>query len=95
MKERKIDVMYRRFGKRTGMRCKECRHCLKVEYHGKHYYKCKMYGVSRGEGTDWKASSTACGLFNVHMDKTFMKVLKQMQHMEKPLEGQMTMGEFE
>ena len=35
-------------------RCKNCLYLLKMEYHGKNYYKCELMGVSNSEATDIK-----------------------------------------
>jgi len=32
--------------------CKNCIFCLKMEYHNKNYYKCKLQGVSNSESSD-------------------------------------------
>ena len=57
---RKNEKMYKLFGKAPGEKCKTCDH-LKD---GKRR-KCRCYGVSASEATDWTLSWDACGLYNV------------------------------
>lgn len=62
-KVRKIDLMHHCFGMHGGKRCKECFNleCRKI---GRRYYKCRIYGSSNCESTDWRLSYKACGMFN-------------------------------
>lgn len=59
---KKIELMHHLFGRSEGL-CLNCQHLIRVDCHGKTYRKCKVYGVTHGEGTDWKVSNHACGLF--------------------------------
>lgn len=45
----------------NGKVCAQCQHLRHYEYHRKHYFKCNIYGVSNGAGTDWRKSWPACG----------------------------------
>ena len=45
------------------MYCKYCKHCLKMDYHNKIYYKCELIGVSNSEATDIRVKNT-CDMFN-------------------------------
>ena len=94
MLERKIQAMHKRFGTCGAMRCKECSHLIGGAYHGRSYYKCELYGISRSEATDWRISNQACGMFNMEVDMDrWQPILKQIlwQDMktEQPLEGQL------
>lgn len=60
---RKIDLMYKHFGKAAEGKCKECQHFCKGRYHDKNLQKCEVYGLTHSEATDWKQSYDACGLF--------------------------------
>lgn len=60
----KIAYMHSRFGKYDGEMCKECQHYIRFLYHDRYLLKCEVYGLSHSEATDWRASNTACGLFN-------------------------------
>lgn len=61
---RKWDLMRKKFGKQpTAITCKNCEHLGLYEHHGRAYCKCKVYGISASEATDWKQSAPACGLY--------------------------------
>jgi len=77
MVDRKIFAMHRRFGTCGVLRCKDCDHLCSYEYRRSRYYKCRLYGMSCGEGTDWKSSYQACGMYNVKQDmKEWVPVIK-------------------
>ena len=63
MAVRKIDLMHREFGFSPGHRCKECSN-LTSHFYDKRYYKCRVYGESMSEATDWVLKWEACGMFN-------------------------------
>lgn len=60
----KIEWMQMEHGFREGKTCRTCSHLQYDKYHSKTYLKCDLFGESRGEGTDWKASFPACGKWN-------------------------------
>lgn len=68
-----------------------------MEYHGRLYYKCELYGLSHGESTDWRLSYVACGQFNADVDldlrNPVIGILKHTprQDMDPPLDGQFRM----
>ena len=88
----KIDKMHSLFGEIKDHKCKECCHYKTETYHGKSYRKCVCYGQSNSEATDWKASYTACGLFNQPWDGD-IEIYKTtaIKAEEKPIKGQITM----
>lgn len=65
--DEKIQLMYAEYGRMDGCRCRSCEHlsahvnadCTRV------WYKCAMFGVSTGEGTDWRCSNEACGAIRI------------------------------
>lgn len=59
MAVRKIELMHEIFGRTENAQCKDCKHLIKNGY-----VKCKVYGETSSEATDWKQKQTACGLFN-------------------------------
>lgn len=63
MAVRKIELMYKRFGKTVEDKCEECQHFCKDRYNDGILQKCKVYGLTHSEATDWKQSYDACGLF--------------------------------
>jgi hypothetical protein len=60
---RKIASMHSRFGVLQGQFCGGCRHLQRVGGNTKEYFKCRKYGNSRSEATDWRKKWEACGLF--------------------------------
>lgn len=77
---RKIDAMHHFYGIDPSERvCIQCDYLIWGEYNGKRYYKCKVYGCSHSEATDWRKSYTACGLISKPFpdgDKRIVDVLK-------------------
>lgn len=62
----KIAIMYKRYGECEGATCGEC--CNLITYtnaDGKRARKCREYGVSSGEDTNWTARWTACGMWGM------------------------------
>lgn len=43
-------------------KCRFCAHLERQEYHNKVYFKCLLFGVTRGAGTDWRLKWDACGM---------------------------------
>ena len=60
---KKIDLMHAMFGKAEG-KCSECRH-FEVHFRDVNYFKCRVYGISSSEATDWRKKYEACGLKNL------------------------------
>ena len=93
---RKIDLMHRTFGKCEGHTCGECSN-LEEHRYDKRYYKCRAYGSSNSEASDWAKRWLACGLFNKPWDgKPIMRLArptrKDKEEMQSaPLEGQISM----
>ena len=61
---RKIDLMHRYFGKCPGHSCRECSNLVEGRYHDKILRKCKVYGMTHSEASDWAKRWEACGMFN-------------------------------
>lgn len=95
MIERRIAAMHKRFGTNTALYCKDCSHLICCEYHDRRYYKCKIYGLSHSEASDWRRSWMACGMYNVPQDMgQIVPLMKQINHGPKekeelPIDGQM------
>lgn len=66
---RKIDLMHRVFGKCEGHTCRECSNLVEGVYHGKTLRKCKVYGMTHSEASDWAQRWLACGQFNKPWDR--------------------------
>ena len=61
---RKWNKMQKKFGQSVAGVCRECAHFVRyTHYHGRTYSKCKIYGISASEATDWKGGAKACGLY--------------------------------
>ena len=94
---RKIDLMHRQFGKCDGHTCGECSNLVEGRYHDKILRKCKVYGMTHSEASDWAKRWLACGLFNKHWaDKPIIRIVrptrKDKEEMQNtPVEGQMSM----
>ncbi|MBP5710017.1 MAG: hypothetical protein J6W84_03465 [Bacteroidales bacterium] len=85
MVERKIAAMHKRFGTCGVFRCKECEHLCGGKYHDRQYYKCELYGYTRGESTDWRLAYQACGMYNMPVDMDrWEPILEQIKHSKKP-----------
>ena len=96
---RKIDLMHRRFGKCEGHVCKECSN-LTSHMYDKKYYKCRVYGESYSEATDWRVSYPACGMFNKEWKGGRIVELVRSgsefnrKRAEEPIEGQICFMEY-
>lgn len=89
---RKIDLMHRKFGKCEGHTCKECSNLIKGSWN---YTKCKVYGDTPSQASDWAQRWQACGLFNKPWDKGPVIRLVRPERTDReaaqriPLDGQM------
>ena len=93
---RKIALMYKLFGKCYGHTCRECSNLLKGRYHDCILTKCKVYGLTHSEASDWAGRWQACGMFNRTWDKqpVIREVVperKQKEADNTPLEGQISL----
>jgi len=92
---RKIEAMYRLYGPGPeGKTCGECANCLRVTPTDRHYNKCRLYGDTAGESTDWRQKWPACGMFDRESGE--ISVIEQLKHEPRPkprveCEGQMSM----
>lgn len=46
----------------AGQTCGGCQHLVKIGYH-RTYFKCRRYGVTSSQASDWRAKWPACGAF--------------------------------
>ena len=92
---RKIDLMHREFGKCEGHACRDCSNLVKGRYHDKILTKCKVYGMTHSQASDWAGRYQACGMFNRPWDKQPIIRLVTKEKIEErqaePLDGQMMM----
>lgn len=93
---RKIALMHRLFGVCEGHACRECNNLVKGRYHDHILTKCKVYGMTHSEASDWAGRWLACGAFNRTIDRgpVIRDVVPDRQRKEadnSPLDGQMMM----
>lgn len=95
---RKIEAMYRKYGPGPdGKTCADCDNCVRYSPTDRHYWKCRLYGISGGESTDWRLKWPACGMFDMEADGP--PVIEWLKHQSRAAltrtecEGQMTMFE--
>lgn len=94
---RKIDLMHRQFGKCEGHTCRECSNLMHVRANDRPLTKCKVYGNTPSEASDWVQRWQACGMFNKPWGKIpIIRMVKPVRtdHNEAqriPLDGQMKM----
>ena len=92
---RKIDLMHRLFGASDGHACRECSNFVKGKYHDRTLCKCRVYGMTHSEATDWAGRWQACGAFNRTLNR--QPVMREVRPDRKketdnsPIEGQMMM----
>lgn len=91
MADRKIEAMYREYGKDHAHRCADCPN-LCVYTANKTWYKCAVYGVSGSAASDWAKKWTACGMYGKHLPADHVPLIRRLpraKRQEKPLDGQM------
>ena len=96
MAMRKIALMHRLFGVCEGHACRECSNLVKGRYHDRILTKCKVYGMTHSEASDWAGRRQACGAFNqaINRGPIIRDVVPDRQRKEadnSPLDGQMMM----
>lgn len=92
---RKVDLMHKFFGKCYGHTCRECSNLVKGRYHDRILTKCKVYGLTHSEASDWAGRWLACGMFNRVWDKqpVIREVVPERKQKEvdnTPMEGQIS-----
>ena len=93
---RKIALMHRLFGVCEGHACRECSNLVKGRYHDRILTKCKVYGMTHSEASDWAGRWQACGAFNqaINRGPIIRDVVPDRRKNEtdsSPLDGQMMM----
>ena len=59
--KRKLELMHALFGVGEGS-CGECSHFVSGRYRSRTLRKCKVYGLTHSEASDWAKKWQACGL---------------------------------
>ena len=96
--KRKIEAMHEEYG-RTSNLCNDCPHFRRYMMPSRRtVLKCRAYGVTRSEATDWRANWQACGLFNQPLPplSLYVPMIERIKHAERkkpegPVEGQIEM----
>lgn len=94
---RKQDLMHKEFGICEGHTCVECSNFVEGKYHDKTLRKCKVYGLTHSEASDWAKRYLACGMFNkAYTGRPIIELVKpartkQDEAQRIPLEGQISM----
>ena len=87
--------MHKEYGKLYGHTCSECHNLAKYYNESRFWYKCKVYGNTRSESTDWAKRNIACGMFdkpfNPEKQIPLIEKLKRSskQAENEPIEGQL------
>ena len=94
--KRKIELMHEMFGKNEKYCCAECDHFRKISYHDKTYRKCEVYGLTRSEATDWKASNVACGLApnKTYTGRNVVEMVATHKDADEPIIGKMSITDY-
>lgn len=97
MADRKIEAMYREYGKDHAHRCADCPN-LCVYTANKTWYKCAVYGVSGSAASDWAKKWTACGMYGHPASKGDTPLFERLKHAKRKaddelLDGQISMWE--
>lgn len=93
---RKIALMHRLFGVCDGHACRDCSNLVNGRYHDRILTKCKVYGLTHSEASDWAGRWQACGMFNKPWDKqpVMREVVPERKRKEAdntPMEGQISL----
>ena len=59
----KIELMHQQFGKDEKHKCRDCSNLVYHRYN-RAFYKCKIYGETSSQASDWRLKYVACGMFN-------------------------------
>jgi hypothetical protein len=92
---RKIDAMHQYYGYGDGC-CQDCPHFVEKLWDRK-YFKCKVYGDSNSEATDWRKGYVACGLIDMPFPEGERRVVDRIvYHKEtEQLPGQISIDDLE
>ena len=96
MPDRKIAAMHKEYGKSYGSKCGDCPHLTRYGTRpGVMHYKCRAYGMSASEATDWVRGWEACFLCNVPLPADHVPLFERLQRARfddsKPIKGQLDM----
>lgn len=91
---RKIDLMHQQFGA-TEHKCGECPNLVRLRPGKEYLYKCKVYGITSSEASDWTKCWSACGMFNKEYEgRQIMDLMLDQKYNMSPVDGQIGMEEL-
>ena len=74
---RKLALMHQQFGRCEGHICGECSNLISGRYRGRILRKCRVYGLTHSEASDWAKRWAACGIFNgVYTGRPIIELVK-------------------
>lgn len=86
---KKIDRMHAMFGVEPCHKCGECCNFVSFRYMSKTLRKCRAYGLTHSQASDWAKRWVACGLFDQEYTGRKVIELTDRENLVVPLEGQM------
>ena len=98
MANRKIQAIYREYGKDHAHKCADCPNLCIHATTSHTLYKCMAYGDSCSSATDWSKRWTACGLYGKTLPIDCFPLIRRLtrtKRQKKPIDGQMTFLETE
>ena len=91
---RKMALMHKQFGRCEGHICGECSNLISWKYRGRSLRKCRVYGLTHSEASDWAKNWAACGIFNgVYTGRPIIELVKAGNDGGEPLENQISLLE--
>ena len=92
LKMRKIELMHKMFGIADGT----CKECINFKPANGGYSKCRIYGKSHSEATDWNRNYPACGKKNkTYHGGAVVKLVRPNYPKAEDFEGQIRIFDIE
>lgn len=85
---RKIARMHELFGMDPCHKCGQCSNFVSGRYRSKILRKCRVYGLTHSQASDWAKSWTACGMFGREYSGRNAIELTDRKIAGEPLDGQ-------
>lgn len=94
-----VDLMLHAFGPGPDEKtCADCCNLLTVQYGNRRIYKCRAYGATCSNASDWRKKWPACGMFGKIVQKSVItpeikRAFSKSAKHNQPIDGQMKMEE--
>lgn len=85
--KRKLPAMHEVYGVQSQHKCRDCCNLIGYASGKRMFYKCKAYGDTASQATDWGVNFLACGMFNVPMGDNMLPLIERIRLQKS--EGQM------